>query len=97
MMRGPWAAARPAMQAWKLPTPGTKSPSHVQRGAWVGRERHRGADALEGTHGGAHVAAAVVEDDDVGLVTCQSAPWRWGCRRRAGRERSRRAGPAPPP
>ncbi len=29
MMRGPWAAASPAMQAWKLPTPGTKSPSHA--------------------------------------------------------------------
>ena len=37
MMRGPCAAARPAMQAWKLPTPGTKSPSHsrARRGSDV--------------------------------------------------------------
>ena len=27
MMRGPSAARSPAMQAWKLPTPGTNSPS----------------------------------------------------------------------
>ena len=33
MMRGPCAAARPAMQAWKLPTPGTKSPSHSSAAA----------------------------------------------------------------
>ena len=65
MMRGPWAAASPAMQAWKLPTPGTKSPSHSSAASGSADSVTDRPDPLERTHGGAHVATAVVEDDDV--------------------------------
>ena len=79
MMRGPCGgcADRPCRRG-SCRRPGTKSPSHVER-ARAGRTVSVtvGTDALQGAHGRADVAAAVVEDDDVGAhrgAHRQSAP-----------------------
>ena len=65
MMRGPVGSGSPPIQAWKLPTPGTNSPSAPRAALESAGQRHLRPDPFERAHGGAHVATAVVEDDDV--------------------------------
>ena len=65
MIQSPRASLSPFMQAAKAPTPGTSSPS-----AFIAVSKSRvistsAPDAGEGALGGADVAEAVVEDDDL--------------------------------
>ena len=52
------------MHAWKLPTPGTNSPSAASAATTIRGEHDLGAHLLEGTDRRPHVAAAIVEHHD---------------------------------
>ena len=58
--------AQPGHAGRERADPGHHQAVGLQGEAEVGGERHVGAGALEGAHGGAQVARPVVEDDDVG-------------------------------